>query len=83
MDKSKSSEKIGSIFIVEGSVHVLEKLERFLRYLQHCSSIGHTATVAFEIDGDGPDRFKLKSLIHDKSQIPTPCRTTGRFERID
>lgn len=47
-------------FRVEGTESILNRLENFLRYLQRCSTSGHSALVGLAIDGDGPDRFLLQ-----------------------
>ena len=46
-------------FRIKASPEVMARFEKFLAYVQHCAGVGHSTTVGFDIDGDGPEQFRV------------------------
>lgn len=55
----KKPNTVRKTYTVEASSEVIARFDRFLRHLQWCAGVGHSTTVAMEIDGDGADRFSV------------------------
>ncbi len=60
---SAASEQVTKQFSITTTPEVLQRFEAFLAHLQHCSAIGHSCTVAMDIDGDGADRFTVSPKV--------------------
>lgn len=58
-------------FTISTSPEVMARFKRFLRHVQWCSLVGHTCTVAMDIDGDGPDVFYVDkpNVKHEKGKV--------------
>lgn len=67
-------------FVVQASPDVLERLKKFLAYVQYCSGVGHSCVVGFDIDGDGADRFVVKSPKFSKVKEAEIVDRNGAYE---
>jgi len=67
---------------IQAKPDVLERFERFLSYVQWCSSVGHSTAVAMPIDGDGADRFKCISPNVKNKHGKVRSSDSGRFETV-
>lgn len=71
-------------YTIEATKEVLNRFEKFLSHVQWCSCVGHSTAVAFPIDGDGPDRFKVTDPenLRDKHPGEKEIKSydSGKFE---
>lgn len=65
---------------IEASPNVISNFDRFLAHVQWCAGAGHSATIGFEIDGDGADRFKVVNPELPKIKEADIENHTGNYE---
>jgi hypothetical protein len=46
-------------FTIKADPVMMRRFERMIRYMSWCSGVGHSATIAISVDGDGADRFQV------------------------
>ncbi|MDE2099965.1 MAG: hypothetical protein KGL39_22115 [Patescibacteria group bacterium] len=52
---------VSETFKISAPPEVLARFKRFLRHVEYCAGVGHSCTVAMDIDGDGPESFYVDS----------------------
>jgi hypothetical protein len=56
---NKSAPLMKKTYCIVGSPNVLKRFDDFLAYVQHCTDTGRFKTIAFDIDGDGSEHFRV------------------------
>lgn len=59
--KAPAAGQVRKTYVIEAVPEVIDRLERFLAYVQWCAGVGHSTTVGMSIDGDGAERFTVIS----------------------
>lgn len=69
-------------YVIEASPNVIKNFERFLAHTQYCANVGHSALVGMSIDGDGADRFNVKSPDLPKVEESDVIDREARVETV-
>ena len=63
VDLSAVGDSVTRTYTITGPVSFMRRLEAFLAQVEYMGDVGHSATAALDVDGDGNERIDIKPRL--------------------